>query len=265
MLKANYSNLFRGVDENVRHGCVLAPIKRLRKNLAFTLAEVLITLGIIGIVAAMVIPSLINAYQKHVTVTRLKQTYAQITQAVKLSEADNGDLSGWDMSTPDWHNYDAGATEKFARTYIVPYLKYNHLCGKGQTSCTKYSSKYLHGGRIAGLENYFTIVLMNGVILKIFARDTWSEIFIDINGSSGANTLGKDLFVIVLNKTAAGVPMKNRVSGVFMYGNGFTREQLLKTGYNNYICSMQGGAFNGYYCGEVIRLDGWKISKDYPW
>lgn len=43
----------------------------MKKVFAFTLAEVLITLGIIGIVAAMTIPTLINNYQKKITVTRL--------------------------------------------------------------------------------------------------------------------------------------------------------------------------------------------------
>ena len=116
MLKLNHINILGGVDENVRHGCVLASAKKLSKNLAFTLAEILITLGIIGIVAAMVIPSLINAYQKHVAVTRLKQIYAQIAQSMKFSEADNGDISGWEMtgSPSNSHNRDNG--EKFAKT-----------------------------------------------------------------------------------------------------------------------------------------------------
>ena len=43
-------------------------------KLAFTLAEVLITLGIIGIVAAMTIPTLLAKYQEKQTVTKLKQT-----------------------------------------------------------------------------------------------------------------------------------------------------------------------------------------------
>ena len=52
---------------------------------AFTLAEVLITLGIIGIVAAMTLPSLIANYQKKVTVNRLKQAYSMINQALLLA------------------------------------------------------------------------------------------------------------------------------------------------------------------------------------
>ena len=43
------------------------------KQTAFTLAEVLITLGIIGVVAAMTLPSLIANHQKQVYVTGLKK------------------------------------------------------------------------------------------------------------------------------------------------------------------------------------------------
>ena len=68
----------------------------------FTLAEVLITLGIIGVVAAMTIPTLITNYQKRETVTRLKSAYAQLQQAIKLSESDNDELGGWDLTTRDW-------------------------------------------------------------------------------------------------------------------------------------------------------------------
>ena len=56
--------------------------KDLKEKFAFTLAEVLITLGIIGIVSAMTIPTLINNYQKKVTVTRLQQTYSMLNQAL---------------------------------------------------------------------------------------------------------------------------------------------------------------------------------------
>lgn len=71
---------------------------RKAKYLAFTLAEVLITLGIIGVVAAMTIPTLISKTQKKEAVTRLKGAYSQIAQAIRMSEADNGDISNWDFS-----------------------------------------------------------------------------------------------------------------------------------------------------------------------
>ena len=83
----------------------------LKKKLAFTLAEVLITLGIIGIVAAITIPSLITRYQKRETATRLKATYSIIANALKLAEEENGDLD-FTGST---------ALENFDK-YLLPYF-----------------------------------------------------------------------------------------------------------------------------------------------
>ena len=57
---------------------------------AFTLAEVLITLGIIGVVAAMTLPSLMNKIQKRDTAARLKKFYSAMNQAINRSTVDNG-------------------------------------------------------------------------------------------------------------------------------------------------------------------------------
>lgn len=61
----------------------------------FTLAEVLITLGIIGVVAAMTIPTLMTKYAKQRTETQLVKFYSMINQTLKMSVADNGDPDGW--------------------------------------------------------------------------------------------------------------------------------------------------------------------------
>lgn len=63
------------------------------KYFAFTLAEVLITLGIIGVVAAMTIPSLIKQYQRIVLETQFNKAVSNLHQAVKLwQEAETEDL-----------------------------------------------------------------------------------------------------------------------------------------------------------------------------
>ena len=242
----------------------MAPIKRLRKNFAFTLAEVLITLGIIGIVAAMVIPSLINAYQKHVTVTRLKQAYAQLTQAVKLSENENGDVTVWDMTdSTDLIN----SSKKFAQTYIVPFIKYNNSCENENDSCNKgYQVKYLSGANVTTVMNkLYGIVLINGVILRFRPRDTFIEIYIDINGTSKPNIVGKDIFYVILyngDKQNTHLQFQKYSPGIFFWGEGADRETLMKTAHSSYLCSKTG---SGIYCGALIKEDGWKISKDYPW
>ena len=82
---------------------------------AFTLAEVLITLGIIGIVAAMTIPGLISNYQKKQTVTKLQKAISILNQAYKLSFDDVGEPSAQEA-------FNMGA-EQYFQTYWVPYIK----------------------------------------------------------------------------------------------------------------------------------------------
>jgi prepilin-type N-terminal cleavage/methylation domain-containing protein len=86
----------------------------------FTLAEVLITLTIIGVVAALTIPGLVASYQKKVITTKLKKFYSTMSQALALSEIDNGDIVTWQF--PSYRNVDE--TIAFQEKYILPYFKY---------------------------------------------------------------------------------------------------------------------------------------------
>lgn len=70
---------------------------QLKSRKGFTLAEVLITLGVIGVVAAMTLPGLIQNNQETELTSRAKKAYSQISQAIKLYEAENetpGDIRG---------------------------------------------------------------------------------------------------------------------------------------------------------------------------
>ena len=84
-LKCSNNSLFRGV--------FFRYIIRLKQG--FTLAEVLITLGIIGVVAAMTIPNLIASVTKTRTASELKKAYADISVAMRLAEGEFGDITGW--------------------------------------------------------------------------------------------------------------------------------------------------------------------------
>ena len=63
----------------------------LKAKEAFTLAEVLITLGIIGIVASLTLPTIIEQHQKLETVTKIKKAYSTLSQAIERAKVDNGD------------------------------------------------------------------------------------------------------------------------------------------------------------------------------
>lgn len=85
-----------------------------QRKCAFTLAEVLITLGIIGVVAAMTLPALINNYKKAQTVSQLKASYSILSQAIKLSEVTNGEVKYWNFNL---------SSEQFFEKYLKGYLK----------------------------------------------------------------------------------------------------------------------------------------------
>lgn len=56
----------------------------------------MITLGVIGVVAALTIPAVITNYQKQETLSRLKKAYSIVQQAIKLSEVENESVTNWD-------------------------------------------------------------------------------------------------------------------------------------------------------------------------
>ncbi len=236
----------------------------LRSRFAFSLAEVLITLGIIGVVAAMTIPTLISNYHKKSTVTQLKKTYSTISQAVRMSEAENGEVAGWYV--------ESRKGVEFFDAYILPFLK----CSKSEAPSGSLVY-YTPGGQretqlaiVRGGAAVYTllsgaqIIVNNGAVVGVSANDGTSRLglMIDLNGyKTLPNKFGKDTFYITVN-SARGVVFSYLNDGE-SYTGVKTREQL-KDGLSsyNYQCNKRG---RGMWCGALIEKDGWTIAPDYPW
>lgn len=75
---------------------------------AFTLAEVLITLGIIGVVAAMTMPVLIQKHREQVAVTKVKKFYSTFSQAYLMAVQENGTLDNWGLKDSEQEEDDDG-------------------------------------------------------------------------------------------------------------------------------------------------------------
>lgn len=237
------------------------------KNSAFTLAEVLITLGIIGIVAAMTIPVLVNSYQKTQTITQLKEVYSQLNNAMALAKVDNGtDVNAWDIPNSSL----VAAETYFAQTYLMPYLKVIQDCGTSATAAcshdvgytsnlTSTNSFYYLGGA-----SYYSFTLSNGAIVTVqaFAQTgpTVGEcrvyVFMDVNGKTLPNIMGKDTFLVELGYGS------NDKSKFYPYAYSMTRAALMNNG-DGPDCNKQTGT--GGRCFALIMKDGWKIADDYPW
>ena len=67
----------------------------MRKNIGFTLAEILIVIGVIGVVSALTLPALNNSRGDKETVTRVKKVYSNLNDAYGRARAAHGPLKTW--------------------------------------------------------------------------------------------------------------------------------------------------------------------------
>ena len=232
------SPMEEGVGERVLSFATLA-VHGIIKKCAFTLAEVLITLGIIGVVAAITIPSLMAATQEASLVPKVKKTYSTLAQALKLASNDYdtpGDFSlifeeGKSASqiTKELATYingarycDAGSSAKGCSDLNYK-IKYASLIKNGSSNTAAQSSQIINSPRI---------VLMDGTVIAITSqgrgcgdyeasgailnngvntgnmwhqiRSNCGEIFFDVNGPKRPNQFGVDAYGINVYQNSLG-------------------------------------------------------------
>ena len=210
------------------------------KKRAFTLAEVLITLGIIGVVAAMTMPTLITNYQKRATVAKLKRAYSVIKQAYLMSYDQVGDLKFSEIR--------ALGKDSYFKTYWAPYIQATYC--NSFSECGYASDNFFWKDTNGSLwdtfpSNCIVFYTNDGFLYGIDFKSSY--VMVDINGPKGPNQLGRDVFRFV----------KSDAKGNNLYLNCYDgSDSRLSVG-----CSRN----HGECCAEKIRRDGWKITKDYPW
>ena len=183
-------------------------------KVAFTLAEVLITLGIIGVIAALTLPTLIaNKKAKELEVA-LKKNASILQQAVMLVNLEDGE----DLA----HTVNGGRTLK---DKLKPHLNVLKDCGYG----TEISSCVVNTGYDANKDakntyrtynkattvNYYwlddgQLLLTDGTLILIEESPGYSGLFIsvDINGfQKGPNLWGHDLFTFEITSEGKFLPM----------------------------------------------------------
>ena len=241
------------------------------RKIAFTLAEVLITLGIIGVVAAMTLPTLIQNYQKFVTVNRLKKEYSVISNAFVTSQEENGEMNTWGMGNLGNMNDGAKILIPFYQNYILKYLDVVDDCG---LYCIK--QKHVKRYRLNGAtwnwygDAKYIIYLKDGAVIAFMTDNNsvvWTtvRIYVDINGDRGPNVSGKDIFTILLAKNGDSAL---KLSGITRIRSTKNRNTLLgncRECCSKKVASTGNLSYAGDFCAGLIQYDGWKISKDYPW
>ena len=234
---------------------------RVEGKCAFTLAEVLITLGIIGVVASLTLPSVITKYQKKQTLTQVKKAYSTLGQIAQRAVADNGPI----LSTAS-ERFTAEEYREIFNTYWLPYLKDIDIFPEGE--CIKLNNDnceymnmdkrgFLYGEVLTNVDNgqiFFSTTDGMTYFIKIMDElpgYTRNWVFVDINGIKSPNRLGRDVFAFEVDfyKGIAGPT-------ALTPPDWFTVDPMIV----NSLCRGP-----GISCVEKIMRDGWKISDDYPW
>lgn len=215
----------------------------------FTLAEVLITLGIIGIVAAMTISVLTAKYRSKVAVTQLKKMYSVMSQALLYTVQEEGNYS----SLYAIQDYDSASIQAWYNKALKPYIKITNECFDNKAGCWAETTKYLNGNSLNYKNGIGTnIVTFNTIDGYSVNLDAITErgiiilrVYVDVNGKKLPNTLGKDIYTFTFSD-----------KGFVPVGRDLTDEEV------NSDCSKSG---NGYYCFERIMRNGWEIDKENLW
>ncbi len=209
------------------------------KKCAFTLAEVLITLGIIGVVAAITIPSLMAATQEASLVPKVKKTYSTLAQALKLASNDYDTPGDFSLI------FEEGKSASQITKELATYINGARYCDAGSSAkgCSdlnykiKYASLIKNGDLNTALQssqiiNSPRIVLMDGTVIAITSqghgcgdyeasgailnngvntgnmwhqiRSNCGEIFFDVNGPKRPNQFGVDAYGINVYQNSLG-------------------------------------------------------------
>ena len=252
-------------------------MKNLRIKSAFTLAEVLITLGIIGIVAALTIPSLMANYQKTQYVVELKKAYSEITQAMKLMANDAGCPDN--LSCVDAFNIASGVgNANGVGNTFKKYFKLAKDCGSmyvetdENTKCLpdSYGRFYDGVGNRYNMNSdyygYYTFITADGFSIAIYGlgcvhnvlatnlnlSQTCGDVVMDVNGSKGPNNMGRDIFKFSITN--------GKGPAIYPTGGADDSDMMMGSQYWKDTGSCTESNPNGNKCAARIIDEGWKMN-----
>ena len=241
-------------------------MKSNKTKLGFTLAEILITLGILGIISVILVPQVLSNYRKNITQIKLKSTLSILDNAIQKSEIEKSiewtsDLCpSYKVMTGkecDFYNYSKWIYETFISENVKTAQIYPQM---------KFANKFSDSNKIQigpGILHGFSFRLNNGVLCVVYC----GHIFIVPNERKGL-LIGRDIFIFEPYKDCwYAKNCKTRFAPLINATRAkWTREQLLsacKTGSPNVV---HGQLFdNKYYvCSDLFIQNGMEFPKDYP-
>lgn len=181
----------------------------MKKNIkikAFTLAEILLTLIIIGVVSALTVPTLKNHSDESTYVAATQKAMSEVAAAVANIETIHGDASTWDFNSSTTRNW-------FKNSMNIVPMPNN-------------SNSWKHTG-LSGEEkdfsaHFFTADGMAWSIGNCNYSCGGGCIIIDVNASQPPNTIGVDIHGFRIGHLCGGVDGKTKTGefGIYAMGDG---------------------------------------------
>lgn len=167
----------------------------MKKNKAFTLAEVLLTLVIIGVISALTLPIIKKVSDEHAYVAGVKKSYMTLSTVVKDIKATEGPVKTWDMNN--------------LKSYFVQ--KMNVVDGIPSS----YTASLLNGGTAGNLDKFLdensAFMTVDGALWAVFPvsaecfgnhpayyKNACAVSLVDVNGKSAPNMVGVDIFAFYI-------------------------------------------------------------------
>ena len=178
-----------------------------KKVFAFTLAETLIVMGVIGIVAALTLPNLNQSTGDKEKVVKVKKIYSNMEDAIGRMEAVYGPMLTY------------GDTEKLANR-LIDFIKYNKFT-KTIPISDAFANKCMNSCFYIELADGSGVAIQNNTNFSTFTAAFYYVV--DVDGIyKGANKLGKDIFIFSWDNQSAFLPggfTDNSYSSCFSTGN----------------------------------------------
>ena len=179
------------------------------KLIAFTLAEVVLVMAIIGIVGVLAVTNARKDTDVAEKVAQLRKSYQIIESAFSAAVTDNGTIETWGSG-----NYPTSAE---VWDVVSPYFKLEKNCGTN-SGCWKDGKPYGLDGEettynINSSDIFEKAVLVSGVSISLTTNslfdnhgDEIADIFVDVNGIKGLNIYGNDIFGFQVYNDGSVVP-----------------------------------------------------------
>ncbi len=234
----NLANSLKSLYNNIK--------KRFKiQDTAFTLAETLIVMGIIGVVAALTIPNLNSSTNNMEKVAKVKKIYAELNEAQNRATAVYGPIETWFVN-------DSTEKECHKRYFdrITEFIKTTKICPEddGDSCIGGNEAKFLNGDGLAVFNEYSAILaggssFGEGSSFDKSCRAAWingsskgcAMLTVDIDGpNKGKNTLGIDLFEFSITGEGIipynlGAPLK------FCFTDGRCTSWVIQNGNMDYL------------------------------